>query len=156
MALTLFGIYGLAEFPYDDALNLSRSLQIRLSSQSGGYRQEGRMIGISQKVRETGRSGSQNGYFAPLIRNGSKLRLALPDERHPKRMEGPQTEWDFLHGLILSYREGDTPVARAYLDRNSDGRESVVLDLLTVWMTEIADEQLRKEARAIDFGLRGS
>ena len=48
MALTLYGIYGLHEVPYDEALNLSRSLNIRLDSRPAGYTVEGRIIGINQ------------------------------------------------------------------------------------------------------------
>jgi hypothetical protein len=36
-AVTLFGIYRFAEFPYDDALNISKSLNIALESKSAGY-----------------------------------------------------------------------------------------------------------------------
>ena len=37
MALTLYGIFGLGQFPYDQALNLSRSLNINLEERSAGY-----------------------------------------------------------------------------------------------------------------------
>lgn len=157
MALTIYGIYGLAEFPYDDALNLSRSLRVRLDSVSGGYTQEGRMIGINKKTRSTRRSSnSEDGYFAPLVRSGSSLRLAAPGERHPKRLENPQTEWDVLHGLLLAFREGDIPVARAYLQEHASGMKSKILDLLRVWTAEMADEDLRQEGLAIEFGLTES
>jgi adenine-specific DNA methylase len=157
MALTIYGIYGLAEFPYDDALNLSRSLRIRLDSVSGGYSQEGRMIGINKETRSTRRSSdSEDGYFAPLVRSGSSLRLAAPSERHPKRLENPQTEWDILHGLILAFREGDVPVARAYLQEHASGMKNKIMDLLRVWTAEMADEDLRQEGLAIEFGLTES
>ncbi|MBC7343792.1 MAG: hypothetical protein H5U02_15335, partial [Clostridia bacterium] len=94
------------------------------------------------------------GYYAPLIRRGSKLRLARPEERNQRRMERPQTEWDILQGLILAYREGDVPVARAYLGQHAEGREQVILDLLSVWAGEMADDRLRREAEAIRFGLK--
>jgi putative DNA methylase len=48
MALTLYGIWGLSAFAYDEALNLSRSLNIALSARPAGYRVEVRMIGINQ------------------------------------------------------------------------------------------------------------
>ena len=64
------------------------------------------------------------------MRKGSKLRLARPEERHEKRMEYPQTEWDLLCGLILAYRDGDIPVARAYLDRHADGKQEMVRALI--------------------------
>ena len=64
------------------------------------------------------------------MRKGSKLRLARPEERHEKRMEYPQTEWDLLCGLILAYRDGDIPVARAHLDRHADGKQEMVRALI--------------------------
>ncbi len=155
MALTLYGIYGLAELPYDDALNLSRSLRIRLENESAGYRQEGRMVGVNQESRGSSRGSDDEGYFAPVVRRGSKLRLALPCERHGKRTTNPQTEWDVLQGLLLAHREGDIPVARAYLQEQADGQERKIMDLLRVWTAEMADEELRKEGQTIQFGLEG-
>ncbi len=152
MALTLYGIYGLVELPYDDALNLSRSLRIGLQNQPAGYRVQGRMVGVNQESRGEGEAG----YHAPVVRSGSKLRLALPCERHPARLKNPQTEWDLLHGLIRAYREGDVPVARAYLQEHADGREQKMMDLLEVWTAEMADQELHKEGRAILFGLEGT
>ncbi len=158
MALTLYGIYGLAEFPYDEALNLSRSLNIALESKTGGYTADGRFVGINTEAatgRRTRRStAEETGFFAPLVRRGSKLRLARPEERNRRRLEHPQTEWDLLHGLVMAYREGDIPVARGYLARHGEGKEELVLDLLDVWAEEMTDENLRKEARAMVFGLR--
>jgi len=156
MALTLYGIYGLGDIPYDDALNLSRSLGIQLKSHSGGYSLDGRMIGVNSESRGSSKSGSatEDGYFAPLVRSGSKLRLALPNERNQKRIDNPQSEWDVLHGIILSYREGDIPVARAYLQQHSDGKEQLFLDLLQVWTTENPEPDLRKEGQHILFGLQ--
>lgn len=159
MALTLYGIYGLAEFPYDEALNLSRSLSIRLEGKAGGYvlGPDERLAGVNQQAggRRRGRAADGEGYHAPVVRKGSKLRLALPEERHARRMEGPLTEWDALQGLILAFREGDVPVARAYLERHAGNRQAAVLDLLQVWAAEMADEGLRKEAEAMLFGLAG-
>ncbi|MGQ9824901.1 MAG: DUF1156 domain-containing protein, partial [Desulfotomaculales bacterium] len=160
MALLLFGIYGLAEFPFDEALNLSRSMNIKLEGKTAGYSVEGRIIGINDESRgkitrrkEAGEIGD-SGYHAPLVRRGSRLRLALPEERNKRRLENPQTEWDILHGLILAYREGDVFVARPYLEQHAEGREQVILDLLFVWAANTADEKLRKEAGAILFGLK--
>ncbi len=157
MALTLYGIFGLAEFSYDQALNLSRSLGISLEVRAAGYMVNDRMIGINDESRGR-RSARGNtieaGYHAPLLRRGSKLRLALPEERSKRRIEAPQTEWDILHGLILAYREGDAPVARAYLARHAGGREQLILDLLSVWAEEMPGEELRKEAKSIEFGLK--
>ncbi len=157
MALTLYGIFGLGDIPYDQALNLSRALNIRLKGKAAGYDIDGRMIGISDEGRG-GRSGrvsaEDTGCHAPLLRRGSKLRLALPEERHKKPIESPQTEWDILQGLILAYREGDVPVALAYLSQHAEGRERVILDLLSAWAAEVSGEKLRKEAGAIMFGLK--
>jgi len=158
MALTLYGIYGLHELPYDEALNLSRSLNIRLDSRPAGYTVEGRIIGINQDAgsqrRSTSRDAESIGYHAPLVRKGSKLRLACPEERHARRLEHPQTEWDVLHGLIMAYRHGDIPVARAYLQQHAHGRQQVILDLLHVWAAGTSDETLRKEGQTIVFGLK--
>jgi len=158
MALTLFGIYGLAEFPYDDALNLSKSLNIALESRTGGYVADGRFIGINTEARSGRRtrtaSAEERGFHAPLVRKGSKLRLARPEDRNERRMENPQTEWDILQGVLLAYRDGDIPVARAYLNRHAGARTGMVRDLLQVWANEVSDEQLQKEAQLVLFGLR--
>jgi len=95
MALTLYGIWGVNSFAYDEALNLSRSLNIALSTRPGGYRVEGRMIGINQEAggqrsRTRGAAAEEEGFHAPLVRKGSKLRLALPEERHPRRPRLPR------------------------------------------------------------------
>jgi adenine-specific DNA methylase len=158
VALTLFGIFGLSEFPYDEALSLSRSLNVSLELKAAGYNVSGRMIGINnetqgRRARQT--DAEQVGYHAPLLRRGSKLRLARPEERNSQRLEHPQTEWDILHGLIMKYREGDVPVARAYLSQHVGGKEQVILDLLAVWAAEMSDEGLRKEAEAMLYGLKG-
>lgn len=158
MALTLYGIYGLAEMPYDDVLNLSRSLNVALEGHPAGYVVEGRIVGLNQEAGRQRRSTSGEaeviGYHAPVIRNGSKLRLAKPEERNAGRLEKPQTEWDVLHGVIMAHRHGDIPVARAYLNQHADGRQSLILDLLHVWAEEMPDEELRKEGQTILFGLK--
>jgi putative DNA methylase len=158
MALTLYGIYGLHELPYDEALNLSRSLNIRLDSRPAGYTVEGRIIGINQDAgsqrRSTSREAESIGYHAPLVRKGSKLRLARPEERHARRLEHPQTEWDVLHGLMMAYRHGDIPVVRAYLQQHANSRQQVILDLLHVWAAGTSDETLRKEGQTMVFGLK--
>jgi len=159
MCLTLFGIFGHSSFPYDEALNLSKSLNIALTGKSGGYQAEGAFIGIADEASGRGRGrkpGTEEvGYHAPLLRSGSKLRLALPEERQARRLDHPQTEWDLLHGLIRAYRQGGEVVARAYLDEHADGRDAVARDLVKVWETEIGDPKLEKEARALSFGLGG-
>lgn len=154
MALTLYGIYGLGSFPYDSALVLSRSLGITLETKRGGYSVSGRMIGINSAGSSGRGDAEETGYHAPLLRSGSDLRLARPEERSERRLAQPQTEWDVLHGTIRDYREGDVPVARAYLDRHTQDEGRTVLDLLEVWTTEAADEELRKEGQALLFGLK--
>jgi putative DNA methylase len=151
MALTLYGIFGLAQFPYDEALNISRSLNISLAERSGNYAIESRLIGLTNESQA--RTDEDIRYYAPLLIRGSKLRLALPEERHPERLESPKNEWDILHGLIMAYREGDTPVARGYLEQHAEGKKQVILDLLSVWAAESADKELQKEAEAILFDL---
>jgi adenine-specific DNA methylase len=153
MALTIFGIWELAEIAYDDILNLSRSLGIALDGKAGGYRVQDREIGINQAVGTRGRVKGAEGYQAPLVRAGSKLRLALPEERHNARLSAPQTDWDRLQGLIAAYREGDIPVARAYLQMHAAENGERILDLLEVWAAEARDPDLKKQARAALYGL---
>jgi adenine-specific DNA methylase len=158
MAVTLFGIYRLADIAYDEVLNLSRSLNIAVENKTGGYVPDGRFIGYNTQTAASARIAKageeETGFHAPLVRKGSKLRLARPEERHTRRLEIPRTEWDVLCGLIMAYRQGDIPVTRAYLDRHSEGRQSLITDLLGVWAAEIPDDTLKKEARAILFGLK--
>lgn len=161
IALTLYGIWGLNQFAYDEALTLSRSLNIALTGKQSGYRVEGRMIGINveaggRATRTRGASAENLGFHAPLVKKGSKLRLAAPEERDPKRLEQPQTDWDVLHGMIQSYRNGDIPVARAYLEHHASEDSQRVRDLLDVWVQEMVDPDLRREAETLRFGLRAS
>jgi putative DNA methylase len=159
MVLTMFGIFGTAEFAFDEALNLSKALGIGLRNTPAGYEVDNGAIGINVAAegrvrRARGAEAEAEGYPAPLVRRGSKLRLALPEERDPRRLAAPQTDWDRLQGLIMEYRRGDTPVARAYLDRHAGDREERILDLIDVWAAEIADPDLKREAATIRFGLR--
>ena len=155
IALTLFGINGTGYFAFDDALSLSKSLNIRLEHKAAGYRDEGRMIGINDERTGRTRPGEEEeGYYAPVVKKGSKLRLVLPEERNPKRLIAPQSEWDIMQGMIMSFREGDIPVARAYLNRHAEGREDKVIGVLRVWADGCGSEELRKEANRILFGLK--
>ena len=155
IALTLFGINGTGYFAFDDALSLSKSLNIRLEHKAAGYRDEGRMIGINDERTGRIRSGEEEeGYYAPVVKKGSKLRLVLPEERNPKRLCSPQSEWDIMQGMIMAFREGDTPVARAYLQRHAEGREDKVIGVLRVWADGCSSEDLRKEAQRILFGMK--
>lgn len=155
VALTLFGIYGMNWFPFDDALSLSKSLNIRLETKAAGYRDEGRMIGINDEKRGKNKDiDEEAGYFAPVIKKGSKLRLVFPEERIGRRLEEPQNEWDIMQGVIMAYREGDIPVARAYLQKHAEGHEDLVTGILQVWADGCASEELKKEARRILYGLK--
>jgi putative DNA methylase len=154
--LTFYGIFNMEYFSYDQALNLSRALNLQLKSRPTGYRVEGLTVGIGEAYRRRrGRPVAEEPlYHAPLIRSGSRLRLVLPEERHQQRLKNPQTEWDMLQGLIISYRSGDSPLARDYLTKHCAGREQVIMDLLSVWSAEARDEAQRKEGEAILFSLR--
>lgn len=155
IALTLFGIYGMGSFPYDDALSLSKSLNVRLENKAAGYRDEGRMIGINdERTGRRTRDDEVEGYYAPLVKRGSKLRLVQPEERNPRRLQNPQNEWDILQGMIMAYREGDMPVARAYLQHQAEGHEDKIIDILKVWADGCGSENLSKEAQRILFGLK--
>jgi len=156
MALTLLGIWGIGEFSFDEALNLSKSLNIPIMSKNAGYRVEGRMIGMNKQTgghRSRGADEETSGFHAPLIRKGSKLRLSRPEERNPGRLSHPQTGWDVLQGLIQEYRKGGIPLARPYLETHAADDKQIILDLLRVWATETDDPELRKEAESILFGL---
>ncbi|MFP3868926.1 MAG: DUF1156 domain-containing protein [Desulfobacteraceae bacterium] len=155
MALTLFGIWGLNEFSYDEALNLSKSLNIALVGKPAGYRVEGRMIGINQQGpgRRSRRADAETvGFHAPLVRKGSKLRLTRPEERSPQRLAHPQTDWDVMLGVIVSFREGDVPVARAYLEQKARDHQEKIVDLLKVWAAEVDEPDLQREAKTLLFG----
>jgi putative DNA methylase len=141
------------------ALNLSRSLNIRLEGKAGGYCIEPgqRFIGINQDAKGRHSRGTRpeaNGYAAPLVRKGSKLRLACPEERDKRRLEHPQTDWDRLHGMLMAYRRGDLPVARQYLAAHAADHTPRIVDLLGVYAKEMDDEGPRREAEALFFGLR--
>lgn len=157
MTVTLYGIFNTHLFPYDKALNLARSLNIALDHREANYRVEGSMAGINPLSQQRRRgSGSQTAsvFYAPLVRSGSKLRLVLPSERHPQRLEHPQTEWDVMQGLIRAYGEGDMPLARNYLQQHAAHRHQVILDLLEVWTREAADKKMYQEGQNILFGLK--
>lgn len=153
-AITMFGINGIGAFKYDDALSLSKSLNIRLEHKAAGYKSDGRMIGINDEKRGRASDDEFEGFFAPLAKKGSKLRLVLPEERVSRRLEDPQNEWDIMQGVIMAYREGDIPVARAYLQRNAEGQEEKIIGVLNVWADGCGNDKLSKEARRILFGLK--
>ena len=153
IVLTMLGVYGLSKFPYDDALTLSKSLNVRLDNIGlHGYKPDGHMLGIGddKKDDEAGRVQS----YAPVVKKGSILRIALPEERQQKRLDEPKTEWDVLQGMICAYRDGDIPVARAYLQRHASGSEEKILALLRVWADNCGSVSLEKEAQRMLFGLK--
>jgi hypothetical protein len=59
-----------------------------------------------------------------------------------------------MHGVIMAYREGDIPVAKAYLQKFAEGHEEKIVGLLQVWADGIGKEDLKKEARRIIYGLK--
>ena len=148
MVMTMLGIYSTGKLPFDDALTLSRSLNVRLENVGvHGYRVDGHMLGIGDEKKD-------ELSFAPVVRKGSNLRILLPEERNPKRLEMPQTEWDILQGVIMAYRDGDIPVARAYLQTHATGSEDKIIALLRVWADNCGKESLKKEADRIVYGLK--
>jgi putative DNA methylase len=151
MCLTIYDVWGHSELSYDELLNLSRSLNISVEGRAGGYHVDGRMVGLN---REQGGRNRQRSFDAPLVRNGSKVRLARPQDRTDRRLEQPQTDWDIVHGTILAYRQGDMPVARAYLEEHAADKRTRILDLLQVWAREADEDDLRLEGETILFGLR--
>lgn len=155
IALTLFGIYGMSIFSYDDALSLSRSLNISLVNKTAGYVVDNQSLGINdERTAKTSRDEEFEGYFAPVVRKTNKLRLAMPEERAKKRLEAPQTEWDIMQGLIMAYREGEAPLAHAYLEKHAQGHEDKVIGVLKVWADGCGSEELKKEAQRILFNLK--
>jgi hypothetical protein len=100
MALTLYGIWGVNAFSYDEALNLSRSLNIALSARPAGYRVEGRMIGINHDFyipalqrsvhydrvagyfRSTSLAAASQGFSAFVGRHG-RMRLIVGADLDP-------------------------------------------------------------------------
>ena len=158
MAVTLYGICGLENIRFDEVLNISRSLGIAVESRPGDYTTGQRSIGYaSEAAGRRARDGRDIvGHDAPLVRKNSNLRLARPEERTARRIAQPQHEWDVLQGLILRYREGDVPVARAYLNEHADAEQGKILDLLRVWTNEADDEKLREEGETMLFGLAKS
>ena len=156
MAVLFLGLFGLKAFAYDEGLNLSRSMNIALEERTAGYTVNGRFIGVNRDAgtgRTAGAGAEETGFAAPLVRKGSKLRLALPEERDPRRMKSPQTEWDLLCGLILAYRTGAEVSARGYMERLARDKASVVKALLRVWTDRVGQEDLKKEGESILFGL---
>lgn len=145
VALIALGINGLGEFAYDDALQLSRSLNFRLQQRNGNYRTADGVVVYANE--------SEGQLAAPLVKKGSKLRLLKPEQRLRERLENPQTLWDVLCGLIVTYRDGGVVAGRNYLSKHHHAESSALRGLLKVWANECRDEDLQKEARLIDYEL---
>ena len=148
IALTVLGAFGTAEFAFDDARNLANALNVAIEGKNGNYTVLDRQVGLA-----TQQAGAT--YAAPLVKSGSKVRLAAPEERHSARLEKPQTAWDRLHGLIAAYREGEDVLVRAYFEKQCLDQAQMLMDLLAVYRAEIADEKLQKEVDWVRFALEG-
>lgn len=146
IALTVLGAFGPAEFAFDDARNLANALNVVIEGKNGNYTVSDRKVGLA-----TQQAGAT--YAAPLVKSGSKVRLAAPEERAPARLEKPQTAWDRLHGLIAAYREGEDVLVRAYFEKNCLDQAQLLIDLLEVYRAEIGDEKLQKEVDWVRFAL---
>jgi adenine-specific DNA methylase len=145
LAVIALGINGLGDFAFDDALQMSRSLNFRLQNRNGNYRVSDDMVAYAN-VGEDERA-------APLVIRGNKLRLLKPEERAATRLENPQTLWDVLGGLIITYREGGIVAARNYLSEHGKRDSDALRGLLKVWAKECRDDELRREAQLIDYEL---
>ena len=155
MALTAFGIWGLNEFAFDEGLNLSRSLQVQLAEKNGGYQVQPKTIGLNTAAQNRSKqSNNLNGYYAPMVKKGSKLRLVRPEEKNEKRLETPQTDWDILQGMLMAYEHGDILRVRPYLDKHTSGNRERIISLLQVWAAEVDDSDWRQKAEMILFGLQ--
>ena len=150
VVVTLLGLMGTKNISYDQALSLSRSLGIPLDQRSGGYT-AGDFAAVAPKKELI----AKKAVFAPLVMDKNKLSIVMPENRERGRViENPQSEWDMLQGVILSFREGEIPVAKSYLERHCAGMENTVLALLDVWKNYAPDEKTQKEAAAILYGLK--
>lgn len=145
LAVIALGINGLGDFAFDDALQMSRSLNFRLQNRNGNYRVSDDMVAYAN-AGETERA-------APLAIRGNKLRLLKPEERAETRLENPQTLWDVLGGLLVTYREGGIVAARNYLTEHGKRDSDALRGLLKVWARECRDDALKREAQLIDYEL---
>lgn len=145
LAVIALGINGLGDFAFDDALQMSRSLSFRLQNRNGNYRVSDDMVAYAN-VGEDERA-------APLAIKGNKLRLLKPEERAAARLENPQTLWDVLGGLIVTYRDGGIVAARNFLNQHGKRDSDALRGLLKVWAKECRDDELKREAQLIDYEL---
>ena len=145
LAVIALGINGLGEFAFDDALQMSRSLNFHLQQRNGNYRVSDDLVAYA--------SASDSERAAPLAIRGNKLRLFKPEERAGQRLEHPQTLWDLLCGLIVLYRDGGIVAARNYLSTHGKRDNAALRGLLKVWANECDEDDLRREALLIDYEL---
>ncbi|UYO73960.1 DUF1156 domain-containing protein [Halomonas qinghailakensis] len=145
LAVIALGINGLGDFAFDDALQMSRSLNFRLQNRNGNYRVSNDLVAYAN-VGEDERA-------APLAIRGNKLRLLKPEERASARLQSPQTLWDVLGGLIVTYRDGGIVAARNYLTEHDKRESDALRGLLKVWAKECRDDELKREAQLIDYEL---
>ncbi|WP_163558799.1 DUF1156 domain-containing protein [Halomonas sp. NO4] len=145
LAVIALGINGLGDFAFDDALQMSRSLSFHLKNRNGNYRVSDDVVAYAN-VGESERA-------APLAIKGNKLCLLKPDERAASRMENPQTLWDVLGGLIVTYRDGGIVAARNFLTQHGKRDSGALRGLLKVWAKECRDDELKREAQMIDYEL---
>jgi adenine-specific DNA methylase len=145
LAVIALGINGLGDFAYDDALQMSRSLNFRLQLRNGNYRVNDEMVAYANE--------GEDQIAAPLAIKGNKLRLLKPEERSEIRLENPQTLWDVLTGLIVIYRDGGIVAARNFLAEHGKTEKPALRGLLKVWAKECRDDALRREAQLIDYEL---
>ncbi|KZC47699.1 hypothetical protein XM68_c11034 [Vibrio alginolyticus] len=156
MAVMALGLWGHSDFDYDDALNLTRSLKVTMESKSAGYRPGESMVGYNTEERRRGAAQvarDVDGWHAPLVRKGSKLRLAGLNERSSQRLQNPVTLWDILHGTLAAYEEGGIVQARNYLTSKADDKVHLVRGLLAVWAEEVDSEKLKEQAESLLFEL---
>lgn len=145
LAVIALGINGLGDFAYDDALQMSRSLNFRLQLRNGNYR-------VNDEVVAYANEGGEQ-LAAPLAIKGNKLRLLKPEERSDVRLENPQTLWDVLNGVIVTYRDGGIVAARNFLAEHGRTENPALRGLLKVWAKECRVDALRREAQLIDYEL---
>lgn len=145
LAVIALGISGLGDFAYDDALQMSRSLNFSLQNRNGNYR-------VSDDLVAYANAGEAE-RAAPLAIRGNKLRLLRPEERAAARLENPQTLWDVLGGLIVTYRDGGIVAARNFLTQHGKRDSDALRGLLKVWARECHDDELKREAQLIDYEL---
>ncbi|WP_136067362.1 DUF1156 domain-containing protein [Modicisalibacter radicis] len=145
LAVIALGINGLGDFAFDDALQMSRSLNFRLQLKNGNYKANDDMVAYANV--------GEDECAAPLAIKGNKLRLLMPEERASARLENPQTLWDVLGGLIMTHREGGIVAARNYLSEHGKRDSDALRGLLRVWAKECRDDELKREAQLIDYEL---